>query len=197
MSARATASRAQVAAVLRRCLEHGSPVEIDGLGVFRPAARGRFQFIPQTRPRVFIAYVQEDAPAAERLYREFLAQGYDPWLDRKKLLPGQNWPRAIEQVIEVSDFFVACFSRRAAGKRGWFQSELRYALDCARRVPLGEIYLIPVRLERCRVPVRLSREIQYVDMFPDWGKGFRRILAAMRRRGREGPSLTRSGRASA
>jgi hypothetical protein len=181
MSVPATSSRAQVAAVLRRCLEHGSQVEIDGLGVFRPAARGRFRFVPQTRARVFIAYVQEDAAAAERLYRGLAEQGYEPWLDRKKLLPGQNWPRAIEQAIEVSDFFVACFSRRAVGKRGWFQSELRYALDCARRVPLGDIYLIPVRLEECRVPVRVTRELQYVDLFPDWEKGFRRILTAMRR----------------
>ena len=53
-----TTSREQVAALLRRCLEHGSRVEIDGLGLFRPAARGRFEFVPQTRPRVFIAYAQ-------------------------------------------------------------------------------------------------------------------------------------------
>jgi len=184
-----TSSSARVAAVLRRCLERGSQVEIDGLGVFRPAARGLFEFVPQTRPRVFIAYVQEDAAVAERLYQGLRAHGYQPWLDRKKLLPGQNWPRAIEQAIEVTDFFVACFSRRAAGKRGWFQSELRYALDCARRVPLGEIYLIPVRLEECRVPARVSRELQYVDLFPDWEQGFRRLLAALRRRpARPGPT---------
>jgi hypothetical protein len=177
-----TTSRDQVAALLRRCLEHGSRVEIDGLGLFRPAVRGRFEFVPQTRPRVFIAYAQEDAAAAQRLYQGFLKHGYQPWLDRKKLLPGQNWPRAIEEAIEVSDFFVACFSRQAVGKRGWFQSELRYALDCARRLPLEEIYIIPARLEECRVPARISRELQYVDLFPDWEKGFRGMLAAMRRR---------------
>ena len=185
MNLRGPSSSAQVAGVVRRCLERGGRVEIDGLGVFRPAARGRFEFVPRTRPRVFIAYVQEDSAAAERLYRGFRDHGYEPWLDRRKLLPGQNWPRAIEQAIEVTDFFAACFSRRATGKRGWFQSELRYALDCARRVPLGEIFLIPVRLEECRVPARVSREIQYVDLFPDWEKGFRRMLAAMRRRPRQ------------
>lgn len=177
-----TTTREKVAALLRRCLERGSRVEIDGLGLFRPVARGRFEFVPQTRPRVFIAYAQEDAEEAERLYGDLRKHGYQPWLDRKKLLPGQNWPRAIEEAIEVSDYFVACFSRRACGKRGWFQSELRYALDCARRLPLEEIYLIPARLEECRVPARISRELQYVDLFPDWEKGFRRMLAAMRRR---------------
>jgi len=185
MSVPATSSGTQVAAIVRRCLQRGGQVEIDGLGLFRPAGRGRFQFIPETRPRVFIAYVQEDAAAAERLYRDLRREGYEAWLDRKKLLPGQNWPRAIEEALEVSDFVIACFSRRATGKRGWFQSELRYALDCARRMPLAETFLIPVRLEECSVPARLSREIQYVDLFPDWAKGFRRILAALRHRRRK------------
>ncbi|MBM3748312.1 MAG: TIR domain-containing protein [Acidobacteria bacterium] len=184
-------SSAEVAAVVRHCLQHGGQVEIDGLGLFRPSARGRFEFVSEACPRVFIAYVQEDAAAAARLYADLLSHGYAPWMDRKKLLPGQNWPRAIDEAIDVSDFFVACFSRRAVGKRGWFQSELRYALDCARRLPPEEIFLIPVRLEECRVPARISREVQFVDLFPAWEQGFRRILAAMRRsRKRPSPAGT-------
>lgn len=103
-------------------------------------------------------------------------------MDKQKLLPGQNWPRAIEHAIEASDFFVACFSQRAVSKRGQFQAELRYALDCAARLPLEQIYLIPVRLEECQVPLRISRQFQYLDLFPDWDKGARRLAAAMRRR---------------
>ncbi len=174
-----TTQSEQVARLLRQCLRRGASVEIEGLGVFRPDGRGRFRFLPATSPKVFLAYVQEDVEAAERLYRDFRAHGFDAWLDRKKLLPGQNWPRSIEQAIEVADYFVACFSTRAIGKRGCFQSELRYALDCARRVPLDQTYFIPVRLEECRVPARISRQIQYVDLFPDWEQGFRRILQAM------------------
>jgi len=172
----------QVAGIVRSCLKRGGSVEIVGLGSFRPNRRGGFRFLPQTRLKVFLAYVVEDAPAAERLYADLLAQGFDPWLDRKRLLPGQNWPRAIEQAISVSDFVVACFSRRAAGKRGCFQSELRYALDCARRSPLEEVFFIPVRLEDCRLPARITREFQYVDLFPSWEKGVKRIVATLHRR---------------
>jgi len=172
----------QVARLVRRCLQHGGSVEIDGLGVFGPDSRGGFRFIAQTRPKVFLAYVQEDGAAAEKLFQDFRAAGFDPWLDRKKLLPGQNWPRSIEQAIEVCDYFVACFSSRSTGRRGRFHSELRYALDCATRVPLEEIYLIPVRLDECRVPLRVRQEWQYVDLFPDWDKGFQRVLAAIRSR---------------
>ena len=34
-----------------------------------------------------------------------------------------------------------CFSARSVGKKGGFQAELRYALDCARRIPLDGVYL--------------------------------------------------------
>jgi len=165
-----TRSADQIARILRQCLEEASSVEIDGLGVFRRGAGG-YEFFPSTGPKIFIAYVQEDASCAERLYDALRARGFDPWLDRKKLLPGQNWPRAIQQAIEVSDFFVACLSRQAVRKKGQFQAELRYALDCAARTPLDQIYLIPVRLEECPVPLPISREIQYVDLFPNWDAG--------------------------
>jgi hypothetical protein len=170
----------QLARILRQCLEEGRSVEIDGLGVFQLAPDGAYKFVAHSGPKVFLAYVQEDFSAVERLFEGFHARGFDPWLDRRKLLPGQNWPRAIEQAIEVSDFFVACFSKRAVQKRGQFQSELRYALDCANRMPIDQIFLIPVRLDDCPVPARISQAIQYVDLFPDWDKGFRRILVAMR-----------------
>jgi hypothetical protein len=92
------------------------------------------------------------------------------------LLPGQNWPRAIETAIQLSDYFIGCFSRKAASKRGVFHTELRFALECAARVPLDEIFVIPVRLEECVVPARISSQIQYVDLFPDFDHGIKRVL---------------------
>jgi hypothetical protein len=41
-----------------------------------------------------------------------------------------------------------------------------------------------VRLEECRIPARISRELQYVDLFPSWEKGMRRIVAAIRKQAR-------------
>lgn len=172
-------SSEQVARLVRQSLEEGATVEIDGLGMFRPSAGGRFEFVPQSSPQVFLAYVEEDYAQVQRLCLQLRAQGYEPWLDKKKLLPGQNWPRAIEQAIEISTFFLPCFSNRAGGKRGPFQAELRYALDCAARVPLDEVFIVPIRLEECGVPPRIRRELQYVDLFPDWERGFRRIVETM------------------
>ena len=64
-------------------------------------------------------------------------------MDEHKLLPGQNWPRAIESAIETSDFFLACYSANSVNKKGGFQAEIRYALDCARQIPLEEIFIVP------------------------------------------------------
>jgi hypothetical protein len=171
----------RVALILRQALEHGAAVEIDGLGTFLPGRGKGFRFIGQTKPRVFIAYVEEDMAAAKKLYAAFEHCGFRPWLDRKNLLPGQNWPRAIESAIQMSNFFVACFSQRSIGKRGSFHSELRFALNCAVQVPLDEIFFIPLRLDRCEVPRNISRRIQYLDLFPNWRQGVATVVAVMKK----------------
>jgi len=151
-------------------------VEVDGLGIFSRDASGRVSLRNGNRVRVFIAYAMEDANVADRLYSALEARGYAPWLDRRKLLPGQNWRRRIQEAIESADFFIPCFSGKSVNKRGGFQAEIRYALDCACSIPLDHVFLIPVRLDDCPIPARIQRETQYVDLFPDWDCGFERIL---------------------
>jgi len=170
----------QLAQIVIRGLAAGKVVEIDGLGSFVPDAVRGFRFQPRRLPQVFIAYVKEDAGLALRLYSDLEAVGFSPWMDARKLLPGQNWPRAIEAAIETSDFFLACYSENSVNKKGGFQAEIRYALDCARRIPLEEIFIVPVRLDSCPVPRSIQRELQYVDLFPDWMAGLERLLAMLR-----------------
>ena len=169
----------RIARLIRKALERGAAVEIDGLGTLLPGEKGGLRFLPHTAPRVFIAYVEEDLAFAKKLNQVFEQNGLRPWLDKKRLMPGQNWPRAIEAAIQTSDFFVACFSRRSISKRGSFHSELRYALFCAAKVPLDEIFLIPLRLDDCAVPRRISKQVQYLDLFPDWKAGVNRVIAVI------------------
>jgi len=170
--------------LIQRWLERSKTVEIDGLGVFARNETGNISFRHSNHPRVFVAYAAEDGVAAERLFKELTVSGYAPWLDRRKLLPGQDWPHRIEDAIASSDFFIACFSRKSVRKRGGFQAEIRFALACAKGVPLDDVFLIPIRLDDCTVPSRIQRETQYVDLFPDWGTGFERILRIMERQTR-------------
>lgn len=179
-AAEAEETAQQVANVVIRGLASGQPVEIDGLGTFYPDADRGFRFEPRLQKRVFLAYVTEDAVHAGRLADALESAGFDVWMDVRKLLPGQNWPRAIENAIETTDYFVACFSSRSVGKRGGFQAEVRYALDCARRVPLDDIFIAPVRFDDCPVPRRIQRELQYIDLFPDWGKGAAKLARVLK-----------------
>jgi len=176
-----TSATAELAHIVLRSLSKGKVVEIDGLGVFFPDSQRGVRFEPRA-PQVFLAYVKEDQRAVAELYDSLRQLSFTPWMDIRNLLPGQNWPRAIETAIEMSDFFVACFSRNSVNKWGGFQAEIRYALDCARRLPLDEIFVVPVRLDACRVPRSIQRELQYIDLFPDWNRGVERLVRMMRRR---------------
>lgn len=172
----------QLAQVVVRSLRAGRAVEIEGLGIFHPDPDRGVRFEPRTGPQVFIAYVKEDEPAAARLYADLAAAGFSPWMDVRKLMPGQNWPRAIESAIETSDFFLACYSTNSVRKKGGFQAEIRYALDCARQVPLDEIFIVPVRLDSCDLPRSIRHELQYIDLFPDRPRGLARLIGTLRSR---------------
>lgn len=161
------------------CLRDGAEIEIDGLGSFE-LEQDRVVFQPNGRVRVFLAYAKEDRNEVKKLYDELQKAGFEPWMDEEKLLPGQNWPRAIQRAIELSDFFLICFSRRSVEKRGFFQAELRYALDVAACVPLEEIFLVPARLNSCEVPIQIARRTQYIDLFPDWEMGIKALILMMK-----------------
>jgi len=70
--------------IVRRCLEIGQSVEIDGLGTFRARAQGGFEFTAESRPQVFIAYVQEDLHLARRL-----CERGDPGTERIRVACGE------------------------------------------------------------------------------------------------------------
>ncbi|MDE3167175.1 MAG: toll/interleukin-1 receptor domain-containing protein [Acidobacteriota bacterium] len=171
----------QLSRIVAGGLRAGRAVEIEGLGTFRPDPLLGVRFEPRLQPQVFIAYVKEDEAKAARLYTDLAAAGFTPWMDVRKLLPGQNWPRAIENAIESSDFFVACFSSHSVHKKGGFQAELRYALDCARQIPLDDIFIVPVRFDECAMPRSISLHLQYIDLFPDRERGFAQLVSTMRR----------------
>jgi hypothetical protein len=166
--------------LIQEALGRGARVEIDGLGSFVPDQKGSFEFLGKSLPTVFITYAHEDSLEVEALYDALTIAGFDPWMDRRKLMPGQNWARAIEDAMGVSEFVIACFSSRSVNKKGGFQAEIRHALECAQRIPLDHVFLIPVRLDDCRVPERITREVQYVDLFPNWEAGLVKVLKMLR-----------------
>lgn len=165
--------------LIDRNLREGATIEIDGLGNFQLDQAGNVVFQASNRIQVFLAYAEEDRPVVRKLYAALQQAGFEPWMDQEKLLPGQNWSRAIDRAIDLSRFFLGCFSQRSVVKRGYFQSELRYALDLAARIPDEQIFMIPVRLNACELPRKIASKVQYVDLFPDWDQGVAALVEAM------------------
>lgn len=170
----------EVRRAIEDCLREGAVIDIDGIGSLELDAHGDLTFKRNGRAQVFLAYAQEDCAHVKRLYDSLQAAGFEPWMDTENLLPGQNWPRAIQRAIELSDYFICCFSPRSAVKRGVFQSELSYALDIATRVPADQAFFLPVRLAECELPGHIAKHVHYVDLFPDWKKGVGILFKALR-----------------
>ena len=129
---------------------------------------------------VFISYAREDTEAARRLYDDLKNAGLTPWLDKESLVAGQNWKIAINKAIKKSRYFIPILSSNAVEKRGYVQKEFRYALDVIDEFPESQIFVIPVRLDDCDIPYEKLKDIEYVDLFPDWNKGLQRILQALK-----------------
>ncbi len=135
--------------------------------------------IPSRSLRVFLCHSPADKPAVRELYQRLHDDVFEPWLDEEDLLPGQDLQLEIPKAVRNSDVVIVCLSRNAISKEGYVQKDLRDALDVADEKPEGTILLIPLKLERCEVPERLTRW-HWVDHFDP--NGYVRLIKALRAR---------------
>lgn len=98
-------------------------------------------------PTVFVSYASENAEAARRLADTLLKLGFsDVWLDKKKLIGGDDWSDRIDEAITKCDFFVPLLSMEADNRReGVFWDEWKTAIERARRIK--DAYLLPVGID--------------------------------------------------
>ena len=101
---------------------------------------------------IFLSYAREDEAQVRGVYRRLTEAGFDVWMDKINLLPGQRWQQEIPQVIRHSDFILIFFSKNSVAKRGYIQREFRLALDTLEEMPPDAIHTIPIRLDDCQIP---------------------------------------------
>lgn len=130
-------------------------------------------------PKVFISYAREDQTQALRLSRDLQALGVQPWIDVTHLLPGGDWRDQIEAVLDVCDYVILMLSNHSIEKSGFVQVEKRYILDRLDHMPPGKIFLTPARLEECSPCHRQIQRLHWVDLFPSWNKGFKRLCVSL------------------
>jgi len=127
--------------------------------------------------RVFLSYARADEQKVARVYQQLVELGFQPWMDRKGIVGGDEWDRTIGKALRECDFFVACLSENSLTKQGFVKREMKMALDIWKDKPADEIYVIPARLEECEVPERLE-DFQWVDLFAD--DGIEQLVTALR-----------------
>lgn len=107
--------------------------------------------------KVFLCHASQDKPIVHQLYQRLTDEGWiEPWLDAKKLLPGQDWQAEITNAVETADNVIIFLSNTSINKNGFVQKELRLAKDVSLLKSEGSIFLIPLRLDDCDVPKKLQ-----------------------------------------
>jgi hypothetical protein len=139
--------------------------------------------------RVFLCHSSGDKPKVRELYQRLRNDGLEPWLDEEELLPGFDWQLEIPKAVQNSDVVIVCLSKDSITKAGYVQKEIRQALDVADEQPEGIIFIIPVKLEECEVPKRLSRW-QWVNLYSD--NGYQRLLRSLGIRAEEKKKVKRA-----
>jgi hypothetical protein len=117
---------------------------------------------PAKKLLVFLSHASEDKPKVRNLCKRLKTDGFDPWLDEERLLPGQDWDLEIKKAMRASDAMLLCFSTLSVQKEGYIQREYKKAMSYQLEMPEGAIYVIPVRLDACEIPFTIQ-ELQYVD----------------------------------
>jgi hypothetical protein len=125
---------------------------------------------------VFLSYSRKDAVAARELYGRLKEAGYTLWFDEEDLLPGQVWEVVIEQVIRKCAAVVMCLSSKWIGERSYIQKELKIVIEVLGEMPAGRIFVIPVKLDECEVPLALAKT-HWIGLSET--RGFERIQKAI------------------
>lgn len=130
------------------------------------------------RMKVFLSFTHTDRPFVRDIYQSLLQEGYDPWLDTEKLIPGVDWDFEILKAIHDTDVALVFLSKNTEGV-GFFQKEIKTIVELWYEHPDDSLYMIPVRIEECDIPKKLQM-VQWVDLFDE--NGWKKLLLSLEKR---------------
>lgn len=126
--------------------------------------------------KAFLCHATSDNADVEALYKRLNDAGVDAWFDEAKLFGGQDKEREIRKAVKQSDVFIVCLSNQFLCEGDWYR-HLRLALKIADSKSPGAIYIIPTRLEECKILEDLE-ELYCVDLFGTGG-GYEKLLQSL------------------
>lgn len=96
---------------------------------------------------IFISYASPDKARVVPIFEWLESNGYEAWMDVKRLKPGQNWDFEIKRALDKSTFFLAVISNASYDRRGYLQREIKIALDKLNEKLVDDIFIIPFLLD--------------------------------------------------
>jgi hypothetical protein len=97
---------------------------------------------------VFISYAREDLPAVQRLKAALDAAGINTWFDLDRLEGGDDYDRKIHANIGRCSYFVPIVSASTQRRlEAYFRREWSYAVDRARNIAEGAVFILPVCID--------------------------------------------------
>ena len=110
------------------------------------------RFLPPSREMpdnaVFISYAREDLPAVQQLKAGLDAAGVTTWFDIDRLEAGDDYDRKIRNNIARCSYFIPVVSATTQRRlEGYFRREWSYAMDRARNMADGALFILPVSID--------------------------------------------------
>ncbi len=149
------------------------------------------------RFKVFLCHAHADTKPIRALYDRLTQDGLDVWLDKTRLVPGQDWEREVRKALGESDVILVCHSKQF-NQKGLHLKVVKIALEEADSYPEGEVFIIPARLEECDVLENLRR-LYPVDLFENLPiataeDGYQSLLRGLRKRAQDVGAILRKKR---
>jgi hypothetical protein len=110
------------------------------------------RFMPPAREMpenaIFISYAREDLPAVQRLKASLDNAGFTTWFDLDRLEGGDDYDRKIRANISRCSYFLPVISATTQRRHeAYFRREWSYAVDRARNIADGAVFILPACID--------------------------------------------------
>jgi tetratricopeptide (TPR) repeat protein len=136
-----------------------------------------------SKKHLFLSYCRDNKAEVSKLRDNLIAAGEQVWWDQD-ILGGHDWKLEIRKAMRDAYAIVVCLSTETADRiTSGVYTEVLDAIAAYREHAPGSIFLIPVRLSECDIPLieidgtRTLDRLNYVDLFET--DGFDKLIRSI------------------
>lgn len=135
------------------------------------------------KKHIFLSYCRDNRDEVSKLRDDLIAEGESVWWDQD-ILGGHDWKLEIRKAMKDAYAVVVCFSHETTDRiTSGIYPEILDAISAYREYAAGGIYLIPVRLSECEIPLiecdgtRTLDRLAYINLFEP--NGFDKLMQSI------------------